>query len=310
MSKVNWHKSAARDVRPFFGAATFENSLDGAEIKLFDDAQFSAESAFVVEQQHIEKLRLVVRPNFNAAQVNEGAVHKSDLVIALTVVQPFMKKTCLVAKLPVSGEIPKEIEVGDEILAQLGGGSNVNVEIALCLSTKLTKKPGSPFLLGHWLSKKRFTLRQPKLAEEFDVQPMDDQGWKQMGLPPKTLYYVEYFGGINEPAAKDKQMAKVRVHVDVHNKLTLETNAKLAKPMMAMLAAEISCQLLAASFSDWDTTEEVTPQSPLAAFMKRLNNVDKCNLEQLKVLVKAPGMAKLKAMLHADQQTVRSITEG
>lgn len=310
MSKVNWHKSAARDVRPFFGAATLENSLDAAEIKLFDDAQFSVETAFIVEPQHTEKLALTIRPNFNVAQIVDGSLKKGDLVLAVTVVQPFMKKTCIVTTLPLSGKIPEEIAVGDEILAQLGGGSNVNLEVALCLGKRLTKKPGSPFLLGHWLSKKRFTLRQPKLAEEFDVQPMDDQGWKQMGLPAKTLYYVEYFGGINEPAAKDKQMAKVRVHVDVHNKLTLETNSRLAKPMMAMLAAEISCQMLAASFSDWESAEEVTPQSPLAAFMKRLNNVQPCTLTQLKDLVKAPGMPKLKAMLHADQQTVRSITEG
>lgn len=310
MSKVNWHKSAVRDVRPFFGVATLEESLQGAEIKIFDDAQFSSEVAFIVEPQHTEKLRLTIRPNFKPILTGNSELKKADLVLALTVVQPFLKKTCVVAQLPLTESVTDEIVVGDEILAQLGGGSNINVEVALCLATRLKKKPGSPFLLGHWLSKKRFSLRQPKLAEEFDVQPMDDQGWEKMGLPAKTLYYVEYFGGMNEPAAKDKQIAKVRVHVDMHNKLTLETNQRLAKPMMATLAAEIACQMLTASFSDWQGADEVTPQSPLAAFLKRLDRVQHCDLARLKNLVKAPGMPILKAMLHADQQTVRSITEG
>ena len=139
---------------------------------------------------------------------------------------------------------------------------------------------------------------------------MDDEAWKQLGWPAKTLYSVEYFGGANEAAAKDRQMAKVRVHADIHKKLTLESNQRLAKPIMATLAAEISSQVLAASFSEWEHAEDVVPLSPLSAFLKRINRVQKCSLDELKSLVRQPGMPKLKAFLHADQQSVRSIAEG
>lgn len=148
------------------------------------------------------------------------------------------------------------------------------------------------------------------ISEDFDIVPMDDEAWKQMGLPAKTLYYVDYFGGINEPVLKDKQMAKVRIHADIYKKLTVESNQRLAKPIMAMLAADISCQILAASFSDWEQAEEAVPQSPLAAFMKRINRVQSCTLDELRGLVKESGMQKLRAVLHVDQQSVRAIAEG
>jgi len=309
VSKINWHKSAAKDVRPFFGAAALESSLDGAEIRLFENAEFSYETAFIVEPQDAEKLCITIKPNLNDAALAAGSIKKGDLVLAITASQPFIKKTCLVSSLSVMNKLPDDITIGDENLAQLGGGLNINVELALCLAKGQLKKAGSPFLHGHWLAKKRFTLRQPKLAEDFDVVPMDDEAWKQLGLPAKTLYYVEYFGGVNEPTAKDKQMAKVRVHADIHKKLTVEANQRLAKPVMATLAAEISCQILAASFPDWELAEEVALQSPLSAFLKRINRVKPCSLEELKSLVKQAGMPRLRALLHADQQSVRSIAE-
>lgn len=307
-SKVNWHKSAARDVRPFFGAVSLESSMEAAEIQLFEDAKFSADPSFVVEPTDVEKLAISIRLNFNQKLAFE-AVKKGDLVLAVTAVQPFLKKTRVVAQYPIDNELPTEISIGDEILADLGGGSNINVDVALCLAKRLPKKPGSPFLLGHWLSKKSFALRAPKLAEEFDIEPTDDEAWKKIGYPAKTLYLVEYFTGMNEPVAKDKQTARVRVHSDVYKKLSAEVNQRLAKPMLAELAAEISCQMLAASWPDWELDEEVAPQSPLAAFMKKIQRLQPCALDDLKKMVREPGMPKLRALLHVDQQTVRSIVE-
>lgn len=307
-SKVNWRKSAARDVRPFFGAASLESSMDAAEIRLFEDAQFSPDPAYVVELTDVEKLAISVRLNFNQ-KLAFDTVKKSDLVLAITAVQPFLKKTRVVGTYALDKELPSEISIGDEVLADLGGGSNVNVEVALCLAKRLPKKPGNPFLLGHWLSKKSFALRAPKLAEEFDIEPTDDEAWKKIGYPEKTLYLVEYFTGMNEPVAKDKQTARVRIHADVYKKLSAEVNQRLAKPILAGLAADISCQMLVASLSDWETADEVAPQSPLAACLKKIQRVQHCTFEELKKMVQQPGTPKLKALLHVDQQTVRSIVE-
>ncbi len=306
MNNVNWRKSAAKDVRPFFGVATLESSLESAEIH----APFSGETSFLIEPQATEKLLISVRPNLNGAALVSDSVKKGDLVLAITAAQPFLKKTCVVATLPVTGKIPDEVEIGSEVLDQLGGGLNIMVEVALCLAKRLPKKPGTPFLLGHWLSKKTFSLKAPKPAEDFDVQPMSDEDWVKLGWPAKTLYSVDYLGGFNEPAAKDRQLAKVRVPADIHKKLTLESNQRLARPIMASLAAEITSHVIAASLQDWENADEVVPLSPLSAFLKRINRVQKCTFDELKALAKQPGMPKLKALLHADQQSVRAIAEG
>lgn len=309
MSNITWRKSATKDVRPFFGAATLEKSVELAEIRLYEDGPFMSDIAHTVEPSEAQALNVAIRPNLALPSVMPMA--KSDLVLAVTAAQPFMKKTIVVATYQASGMVPDEIPVGSDIINELGGGSNVIVEAALCLGRQLAKKPGSPFLLGHWLSKKSFTIKAPKLAEDFPIQPMTDLEWKQIGYPAKTLYSVDYIGAFNEPSEKDRQIAKVRIHADVHKKLTLESTQRLAKPMMASLAAEITSHIIAASLSEWEGADQATPSSPLSAFLKRLSRVDPAfTFDKLKEYAKEPGMGRIKALLHADQQSVRSIVEG
>lgn len=310
MSKVSWRKSASKDVRPFFGAATLESSVDLAEIKVLEDGQFTGDAAIAIEPADADRVSISVRPNISAAALSSDSIKKGDLMVAITVLQPFLKKTSVVAQFPVSS-VPDEVSIGEEILDPLGGGGNVVVEVALCLGRKLTKKPGSPFLLGHWLSKKSFSLRAPKPADDFNILPMDDKDWLEIGWPAKTMYSVEYLGGFNEPSAKDRQLATVRVHSDIHKKLTVEANQKLGKPIMAMLAAEITAQVIVASLLEWGSADdEVVPLSPLSAFLKRIDRIQPTTFAELKRLAAEPGLPKLKALLHADQQSVRFIKEG
>ena len=104
-------------------------------------------------------------------------------------------------------------------------------------------------------------------------------------------------------------MPRYMFTADVYKKLGADNLPKMSRPLMAFLAAEIPCQILAASYADWKDSDEVDPRSPLAAFLKRINKVQPCTLPQLKQLVDQPGMPKLRAILHADQQSVRQVAE-
>ena len=309
MSSANYRKSATRDIRPFFGVASLEQVLDTAQIRLFEDQPFTDATSFTVEEQDAPRISITLRPNMSEAMLASGAIARSKLVLAITAYNPFLKRTVLVHKVTLSTEAPDEIVIGPETLERLGGGARMTVEVALCLAEEMPRQPGSPFLQGHWISKKSFDLRPPTIAEDFGIDPMDDAGWKAMGMPVKTLYFVQYFSGVNEPVSKDRQMAKVFIHEDVYKKLSTDTNSKMAKPLMAFLAAEIPCQILAASVSEWKDAELPEARSPLQAFLKRINRIEPYTLAQLRGYVDQPGMPRLRALLHSDQGSVRQVAE-
>lgn len=308
MKSSKYHKTANRDVRPFFHAASLEQALDRAQIRLFEDQPFTEETSFVVEETQLAKLAVSVKPNLDGL-VGSDAIGLPKLALAVTAFNPFLKRTLLVQHTTLSGKAPNEVAVGPEVMEQLGGGTNVTIEMALYLSTNLQKEAGKPFLRGHWLSKKSFDLRPPKLSEDFDIEPTDDATWRAMGFPPKTLYWVEYYGFANEPANKERPIAKVRIHADVYKKLAADNVTKMGRPIMSFLAAEIACQILAASLSDWKDAEKPEPRSPLSAFLKKVNRVQDATLQQLRGLVEEAGMQKLRAILHADQESVRQVAE-
>lgn len=310
MSSSSYRKSATKDVRPFFDVATLEESLSAAQIRLYEGQAFTADTAFTIEEQDVRRLVVTVRTNLTEEVLAAAAIPRAQLTLAVTAGNPFLKKTVLVRRSSLTSDAPEEITIGSEVLEQLGGGSNMRVEVALCLSAELKKVPGKPFMQGHWLSKKTFDLRPPKITEDFDVEPVDDAGWKALGFPAKTLYHVEYYSGFNDPATKAQPLAKVRIHADVHKRLASDDISRMARPMMAFLAAEIPCQLVAASLSEWKDAEAPEPRSPLEAFLKRLKRIDpSCTLAELRRMAEAPGMPRLRAMLHTDQASVRKVAE-
>lgn len=310
MSSSKYRKSATKDVRPFFEVAELEKCLQEAQIRLFEGQDFTAEAAFTIEEQDVRRLSVAVRPNITEAVLDSASIARAELVLAVTAVNPFLKKTVLVQRTSLKSDVPGDIAVGSEVLKQLGGGSHMTVEVALCLAAGLRKEPGKPFMQGHWLSKKIFDLRPPKPTEDFDVEPTDDATWKALGFPAKTLYHVEYYTGFNEPANKAQPIAKVRIHSDVHKKLAADNLSKMTRPMIAFLAAEIPCQLVAASFNEWKDVKAPEPRSPLDAFFKRLKRLAPgCTLADLRRMVEAPGMPRLRALLHADQESVRKVVE-
>jgi hypothetical protein len=158
----NYHKTATKDIRPFFQAATLEEALNGAQIRLFEDKPFTEANYFVVEEQDVPKLAITVRPNLNEATLTGGHISRGKLALAVTAVNPFLKRTILVQKVAASDEIPIDVPIGSEVLDKLGGGSNLTIEVALCLSADVKKEAGKPFLNGHWLSKKNL---RPSPAE-------------------------------------------------------------------------------------------------------------------------------------------------
>ena len=91
MSSITWRKSATKDVRPFFGTATLESSVDLAEIRLYEDGPFMTDTAHAVEPSEAQPLEVAIRPNLVLPA--DTPVAKDDLVLAVTAVQPFMKKT-------------------------------------------------------------------------------------------------------------------------------------------------------------------------------------------------------------------------
>jgi hypothetical protein len=306
---VDWFKSEARDVRPFFELESLEPALSHCSIRIYENMPFTKSDSFVINDQDIARLDIAIRPTIDKSLIQScPKAIRDKLILAVRTTNPFLKRN-EIAKHALNS-VPEEIAIGSEVLERLGGGSNLDIDAFICLDGELPKHIGRPFLRGHWLAQKGFKLHPARIIEDFDIEPIEDERWKELGYPAKTLYLVNYIGPMNEKPAGNQQIAKVFVHADVHRRIAAETDSRKVRAIQSILGAEIVCQIIRASMSEWESASEPEPGSPLSAAFKRINKTFKCDLSELRALAAEPGLQKLRAILQADAGTVRAIIEG
>jgi hypothetical protein len=302
-----WFKSETRDVRPYFGASDFSVTLNEAEIRLFSGSSYINSDGFVLSEEDVTRLSIAIRPNLPPGLLDKPPVPANDLALVCVVSSGLLKNSVIVESVSLDQEMPDEIEVPDEILTGLGGGVGLSIELYIALTRDIPKQIGMPWAWGHWIARRTFKLLEPRDSGNFNIEHLDDAEWIRKGFPARTLYLVEYIGGINDPPSEDSKIASLFIHSRAYKALISEARAGAAKPPQVFLAAEIACQLLVTSFQDWSSVDAPEPKSPLATVLKQLRKTQEITFADLKRLVAEPGTPRLRAMFHADQNSVQNI---
>jgi hypothetical protein len=212
---------------------------------------------------------------------------------------PFLRRSVIVKEHPLSKATPAEVGLSPAMLEELGGGRNLTITVAVHLTTDRKPSPGSPFMVGHWISKKEFSIRSASGSGFYDVRPRKDEDWIAANYPAKTFYAVDYHGSICEP---DARIATFYVHADAYTRLAAD---KLGLSVQKMLACEIIVQILQESIREWGTREQAEPRSPLYTILEKIDPRGAITIRQLKSLVEG-SPNRLRALLQDESDLVRS----
>lgn len=287
---AKWHRTEPREVRPFFESVSAETALNGCGIRLYEDGDVSTETSFELDEIDFKRLAPAVSLSVPKPEGWLGETLKpDDLELVVLVRHGFLKRSHVVRSLPMSAPVPALIDIGSEALALVGGGRNTQITIAICLADDRPPRPGVPFVTGHWLSKKTFTVRSRTMPTLFDLRTRTDEDWLAAGFPPKTYYAVDYLGGIDAELEEGASVATVWVHADAHAKLA---TSSLGDAMQPLLASEIISIILTESFNDWKEQPEVSAESALANLLEKLGGDEPMQLSALKTLVSKPTLLR------------------
>lgn len=300
---TTWHKTEPREVRPFFQTATADKAIDGTTIRLFANGDTLSESSFELDEIDFQKLE----PVLQLAVVEPSlwlppAIPIGDIQLVLIVTQSFLKRSEVCASYSLAGEVPAQIAIEKDLLARMGGGRNVLLTVALCLSDDLQPAPGTPYLPGHWLARKTFFLRSRSMPTLFDLQTRTDEAWVAAGFPPKTFFAIDYAGGMSGEMEDGSSVATVHIHIDAHNRMT---SSPIGDTLQPILAAEIITSIMLESLPEWKDVDSIDAASPLATLAKQLGQREPLNLSELKSLCSRPSM--LRAVLQDNLAVVRAI---
>lgn len=300
----NWHRSEHRDVRPFFAAAKAEEAVSETKIRLFDDQPPVDGPSCPVEEIDFSRLNPVVLPSLLPLESWMPQDYSpADFGLVVMATNPFLRRSVIVKEHPLSEATPAEVGLSPAMLEDLGGGRNLTVTVAVHLTTDHEPSPGQPFVVGHWISKKDFSIRSASGSGFYDVRLRKDEDWIAANYPAKTFYAVDYHGFICEP---DARIATVYVHSDAHTRLAGD---KLGLSVQKIIACEMIVQILQESISEWRTREQAEPRSPLYTILQKIDPQGAITIPQLRSLVEG-STKRLRALLQDDADLVRSFLVG
>lgn len=307
-SMGEWRRSEPRAVRPFFGTRTAEEAVASSTIQLFEGEAASTETTFDVDELDLSRLDIVITPQLEKLEdwLPEGYKAK-DFSLAVIARNSLLKRTKILLNSPASVFFAHPVKPSSEYLEYLGGGRNLNLTVALCLTSDKPQKSGVPFLVGHWLASKTFLIREKSSNSLFDVRTRTDEEWVAAGYPAKTLYSVEYTAGIADEPEGDNpvSVAVVHFHVDAFNKMA---GQKLGDALQPMVAADILAQIIEQSFPEWKDVTNPEKRSPLANLLKKFNDTPMSTIEGLKSKINSP--AKMRAVIQDRFAALHGITGG
>jgi hypothetical protein len=298
-------------VRPFFAAESAKDAVGNAQIRLFETGDFKTETAYSLDEIDLSRLRPIVRPNLMPLSGWLPPKYRPrDFCLLVLAANTFLRRSIIVYKSRLDTECASEVSLSEAVIDDLGGGRTVDIEVAVCLEhSKSALVPGLPFLSGHWLSRKVFTVRERIVPWFFDVQPRTDEEWHAAGFPRKTFYAIDYLGGINTSPESNAKIATVYMHVDAYNALTSD-DRRTGRLLQPILATELIAQILETSLDEWQSVDDVAPRSPLSTVLRKFAGLDKSiDLDRLKQLVQPIERPKLRALLQQHLSIVRTIIE-
>jgi len=307
----DWRRSEPRTVRPFLAAKKVEHILNESALRLKPGEPFERSESIHVPASEVGRLEPTIRLAIDPAElalIDDD--DKNTMKCLVFIESSFVKRTELVQQIDLDLREPIDVEIPVDLARRIRFGSSSKVTIALCLMKERDKTAGKLFHKGHWLAKKTFEVTVEKESAAFKIEPLDDLVRHQFGLPEGTLYFINYLGGFNEPMEPDSPPARVYVAKEVIDRLSLATQQKTASVVESFLAAEITCFLVSKAFADFGPDEEVAQGSPLASLVKQLQESFSVDTGTIRRWSTENNGLTLRAFLHADNQSVRSILMG
>lgn len=296
-----YERRESRDIRPFFAIDGLVHLLQNSEIRCFDDEKFTGEETFWIDRDRLPDVRVSVRPKIDSTAYL--SVFSEDALSCAVIVSNTVSKNAWVKRLGL--EQLADVVVPAEVFPALVAGTKWIVEVVVFLRKSLDRTAGMPYLPGHCISRKRFSLQLATDNSLFDIRIRDDEEWRKAGLPEKTLYQIDGASGMN--SSSDGAALTLWLHKIVYDKM--QRSARNAAVFTRLLVPEMLCSALTASFTEWRDAEFPEPQSPLEAFIGRFEKQHKMSFSDIKRIFASGDVSRIRALLQSDFGAVEVFEE-
>lgn len=295
----NWRRTETRTVRPF---PSVDACLAGVRLKLFPDAVFDERTSFdtsevglrdvnpefllAVEQSVLEASPLAASPDLSLA-----------LVIRLADVRLRRSELVLQRELP---SLPATWAVPPDVRNRFSWGFGVDASVALVLMADRPVQAGQPFMRGHWVARKDFSIRAKAEPRAFPIERWTAEDFASQGLPRDSVYWIQFMADdLNGRFDDPREAFRVCLRADVYDAFDYAEETPQARALFSMITAEILAEVLWRGLRNLDAGEEIERGGLLHSAFARVAKATNATQETLRKFVVDGELSSLRTFAQA-----------
>lgn len=240
----NWWRTETRTVRPF---PSIDACLAGVRLKLFRDAGFDERTSFDTSEVDLRDLN----PEFLLAvdhSVLEASLLAASRDLSLALVIRFADVRLHRSELVFQSELaslPETWEVPPHYRDRFSWRFGVDASVAVVSRSDRPVQAGQPFMRGHWVARKDFSIRPKAEPRAFPVERWTAEDFASHGLPRDSVYWIQFMtDDLNARFDDPGEAFRVCLRADVYDAFVWAEDTPQAQALFSMVAAEILAEVL------------------------------------------------------------------
>jgi hypothetical protein len=302
-----WRRSETRTVRPF---PSLDSCIRNVRFKLSPDAEFEERISFDAPDVDPAELRPEFLLGVDHSAIAASAIAScSDLPLALVIrlVDLRLRRSELVFQSQLS-TLPESWAVPPEVTTRFAWRFGVEASVALVLTSDRPAKVGQPFMRGHWLARKDFSIRAKPQPRAFPIERWTGEDFARMELPPDSVYWIRFVAeDLNEHFEDPGEAFAVCLRSDVYDALAYAQNSAQARALFAMIAAEILAEVVCRGLGNLEAGESIKRGSLLHLALTRIARTTGAEEEKLRRLAKEGELSALRTFAQATVGARRAV---
>jgi len=295
----NWRRTETRTVRPF---PSVDACLAGVRLKLFPGAGFDERTSFDTSEVDLRD----VSPEFLLA-VEQSVLEASPLAasrdLSLALVIRFADVRLRRSELVFQSELPSLPEtwaVPPDVRNRFSWRFGVDASVALVSRSDRPVQAGQPFMRGHWVARKDFSIRGKAEPRAFPIERWTAEDFARQGLPRDSVYWIQFMaddlnGRFDDPG----EAFRVCLRADVYDALVYAEETPQARALFSMITAEILAEVLWRGLRNLDAGEEIERGGLLHSALARVAKATNATQETLRKFVVDGELSSLRTFAQA-----------
>lgn len=299
----DWVRTESRTVRPF---PSLDECLAHVQFRLSPDRDFDGLTSF--DASELTDISPEFRLNIDGSALQAaGAVAPSDLSLVIRLADLRLRRSELVFECAPDAA-PEAWTVPPSVRGRFSWKTGVQATVALVLRQAREPQVGQPFLPGHWVARKDFSVRPKPAPRSFPIERCTAEDFAKLGLPKDTAYWIDFISDdLNQRFENPGEAFRVCVRDNVYDALAAAEDTDPGRGVMTLVLTDILAETVFRGLRDVESSADLERGGLLDSALRKVIRATGTTVEVLRQYIEKGDVASIRAFAQAATEAPRSI---